>query len=118
MYVKKKAWSLLTYYVAFNWGKIIECTRHQDPIFEDNTSKIKREFLAMMLSLLTIPKSALCLIQIKASLNATREDVTSIAQLCCFGDIRFHILLLGRNDIASVSSRKFSSFRSDLSFRG
>jgi len=72
----------------------------------------------MMRSLLTIPKSALCLIQIKASLKATTEDVTFIAQLCCFSDIRFHIQLLGRNDIASASSRKFSSFKSDLSFRG
>jgi len=72
----------------------------------------------MMRSLLTIPKSALCLIQIKTSLKATTEGLTSIAQLCCFSDIGFHILLLERDDIASAWSRKFSSFKSDLSFRG
>jgi hypothetical protein len=58
------------------------------------------------------------LIQTKTPLKVTTEGVTSIVQLRCSSNIRFHILLVGRNDIASAGSRKFSSFKPDLSFRG
>ena len=55
-----------------------------------------------MQSLLTVSESALYLIQTKTPLKATTGANTYMAQLCCFGDIRLHILLVERNDIASA----------------